>query len=192
MIRDEVSVNVPNALAIFRIAMVVPIMSLTRADDIESHYAIAAILFLIAAFTDFLDGYWARRTTGGTVLGAFLDTTADKIMVTGTLLALVSVDHVSIWPAAIIIFREFTVMALRGVVAQRGGLIAPSTWGKIKAFTQYAAIFFAFIRFADRWGPWYFDQYLMLIAVVATIGSAWGYITAFWEVVKTEPTQVKT
>jgi CDP-diacylglycerol--glycerol-3-phosphate 3-phosphatidyltransferase len=192
MIRDEVSVNVPNALAIFRIAMVVPIMSLTRADDIERHYAIAAILFLIAAFTDFLDGYWARRTTGGTVLGAFLDTTADKIMVTGTLLALVSVDHVSIWPAAIIIFREFTVMALRGVVAQRGGLIAPSTWGKIKAFTQYAAIFFAFIRFGEELGPLYFDEWLMLIAVVATIGSAWGYITAFWEVVKTEPTQVKT
>ncbi len=185
-------VNFPNALALFRILMVVPIMALTRADGIENHYAIAAVLFLVASFTDFLDGYWARRTTGGTVLGAFLDTTADKIMVTGILLALVSVDRVSIWPAAIIIFREFTVMALRGVVAQRGGLIAPSTWGKIKAFTQYAAIFFAFIRFADKWGPWYFDQWLMLVAVIATIGSAWGYVTAFWDVVKTGPSQVKS
>jgi CDP-diacylglycerol--glycerol-3-phosphate 3-phosphatidyltransferase len=185
-------INIPNALAVFRIAMVVPIMSFTRADQIENQFAIAAGLFLIASFTDFLDGYWARRTTGGTVLGAFLDTTADKIMVTGTLLALVSVDRVSIWPASIIIFREFTVMALRGVVAQRGGLIAPSTWGKIKAFTQYAAIFWAFLRFADRWGPWYFDQWLMLIAVVATVGSAWGYVSAFWSVVRTEPKQVST
>ncbi len=184
--------NFPNALAVFRIAMVVPIMALTRADEIDRHYEMAAVLFLIAAFTDFLDGYWARRTTGGTVLGAFLDTTADKIMVTGTLLALVSVDHVSIWPAAIIIFREFTVMALRGVVAQRGGLITPSAWGKIKAFTQYAAIFFAFIRFADRWGPWYFDQWLMLVAVLATIGSAWGYVTAFWGVIRTQPDQVRS
>jgi CDP-diacylglycerol--glycerol-3-phosphate 3-phosphatidyltransferase len=189
---SRMTLNFPNALAVFRVVMVVPIMAFTRADQIENNYLIAAILFGIASFTDFLDGYWARRTTGGTVLGAFLDTTADKIMVTGTLLALVSVDHVSIWPAAIIIFREFTVMALRGVVAQRGGLIAPSTWGKIKAFTQYAAIFFAFLRFTDRWGPWYFDQYLMLIAVVATIGSAWGYITSFWSVVKSEPTQAKT
>lgn len=186
------TINVPNALALFRIVMVVPIMAFTRADQIENHYVIAASLFLVAAFTDFLDGYWARRTTGGTVLGAFLDTTADKIMVTGTLLALVSVDHVSIWPAAIIIFREFTVMALRGVVAQRGGLIAPSTWGKIKAFTQYAAIFFAFLRFSEKLGPWYFDQWLMLVAVIATIGSAWGYVTAFWDVVRTEPNQVKT
>jgi CDP-diacylglycerol--glycerol-3-phosphate 3-phosphatidyltransferase len=186
------AMNFPNALAIFRIAMVVPIMAFTRADELENHYVIAAGLFLIASFTDFLDGYWARRTTGGTVLGAFLDTTADKIMVTGTLLALVSVDRVSIWPAAIIIFREFTVMALRGVVAQRGGLIAPSTWGKLKAFSQYAAIFWAFLRFSERWGPWYFDQYLMLIAVVATIGSAWGYATAFWSVVRTTPTEAKT
>jgi CDP-diacylglycerol--glycerol-3-phosphate 3-phosphatidyltransferase len=185
------SVNVPNALAIFRIAMVLPIMAFTRADQIENHYAIAAALFVVASFTDFLDGYWARRTTGGTVLGAFLDTTADKVLVTGTLLALVSVDRVSIWPAAIIVFREFTVMALRGVVAQRGGLIAPSTWGKIKAFSQYAAIFSAFLRLADRWGPWYLDQWLMLIAVLATIGSAWGYASAFWSVVRTEPSDLK-
>jgi CDP-diacylglycerol--glycerol-3-phosphate 3-phosphatidyltransferase len=186
------SYNFPNLLALFRIVMVLPIMSFVRADQIEHHFTIAGVLFLVAAFTDFLDGYWARRTTGGTILGAFLDTTADKILVTGTLLALVSVDRVSIWPAAIIIFREFTVMALRGVVAQRGGLIAPSTWGKIKAFTQYAAIFFACIRFSTKWGPWYFDQYLMLIAVVATIGSAWGYMTAFWKVVRSEPSQAKT
>jgi len=186
------ALNFPNALAVFRIAMVVPIMAFTRADEVDNHFVIAAALFLVASFTDFLDGYWARRTTGGTVLGAFLDTTADKIMVTGTLLALVSVDRVSIWPAAIIIFREFTVMALRGVVAQRGGLIAPSTWGKLKAFTQYAAIFFAFLRFSEKWGPWYFDQYLMLIAVIATIGSAWGYVAAFWSVVRHRPTDAKT
>jgi CDP-diacylglycerol--glycerol-3-phosphate 3-phosphatidyltransferase len=185
------SINFPNALALFRILMVVPIMSFTRADEIEHHFAIASGFFLVAAFTDFLDGYLARRTTGGTVLGAFLDTTADKIMVTGTLLALVSVDRVSIWPAAIIVFREFTVMALRGIVAQRGGLIAPSTWGKIKAFTQYVAIFAAFLRLGERWGPWFLDQYLMLIAVLATIGSAWGYITAFWSVVKVEPTEAR-
>ena len=113
--------------------MVLPIMAMTRADQFENHLIWAAVLFAVAAFTDFLDGFIARRTHGGTVLGAFLDTTADKILVTGTLLALVSVDLVSIWPAAIIIFREFAVMALRGVVAIRGGLIAPSTWGKIKA-----------------------------------------------------------
>ena len=172
--------------------MVVPIMAFVRADQIEGHFVIAAILFAIAVFTDFLDGYVARRTTGGTVLGAFLDTTADKILVTGVLLALVSVDRVSIWPAAIIIFREFTVMALRGVVAQRGGLIRPSTWGKLKAITQYAAIFLSFLRLAERWGPWYLDQWAMLVAVIATIGSMWGYLSAFWETIRSEPIETKT
>lgn len=172
--------------------MVLPIMAFTRADQIEHHFAIAAALFAVSAFTDFLDGWIARRTTGGTVLGAFLDTTADKILVTGTLLALVSVGRVSIWPAAIIIFREFTVMALRGVVAQRGGLIRPSTWGKIKAFTQFVAILLAFVRLTEPWGPWYLDQWAMLVAVVATIGSMWGYLTAFWDVVRSEPLEAKT
>lgn len=167
-------------------------MALTRADQIENHLIYAAVLFMIAAFTDFLDGYLARRTSGGTVLGAFLDTTADKILVTGTLLALVSIDIVSIWPAAIIIFREFAVMALRGVVAVRGGMIPPSTWGKIKTVAQFTAITLAFVRLSEPWGPWYLDQWVMLLAVLATIGSAWGYLGAFWHTVRTEPTQVSS
>lgn len=181
----------PDGLALFRMVMTIPIMAFARADQIEGHFVIAAALFAVTAATDSLDGYLARKSTGGTTLGAFLDTTADKILVTGTLLALVSVDRVSIWPAAIIVFREFTVMALRGVVAQGGGLIKPSTWGKAKAFTQYSAIFLAFFRLPERWGPWYLDQYAMLIAVVATVGSMWGYLTAFWDVIKTEPTKTK-
>jgi CDP-diacylglycerol---glycerol-3-phosphate 3-phosphatidyltransferase len=173
-------ISLPDILALIRIALVPVIMAFTRSDRIEHSLGIAAALFAVAAFTDFLDGYVARRTTGGTTLGAFLDTTADKILVTGTLFALVSIDRVSIWPAVIIVFREFTVMALRGVVAERGGLIQPSTWGKIKAASQFTAIFWAFLRFPDPWGPWYFDQWLMLIAVIATVGSAWGYVSAFW------------
>ena len=179
-------------LALSRIVLVPFIMALTRSDRIEYALYYAAALFAIAAFTDFLDGYLARRTSGGTTLGAFLDTTADKILVTGTLLALVSIDRVSIWPAAIIIFREFTVMALRGVVAVRGGIIPPSTWGKIKTFTQFAAIFLAFVRLSEPWGPWYLDQWAMLIAVIATIGSAWGYMAAFLATVRSEPTHVNS
>jgi len=167
-------------------------MALARAEALDNHLIYAAVVFGVAAFTDFLDGYLARKTTGGTTLGAFLDTTADKILVTGTLFALVSVDLVSIWPASIIIFREIAVMALRGVVAQSGGLIRPSTWGKIKTVAQFSAIFWAFLRFAEPWGPWFFDQWLMLIAVLATVGSAWGYMTAFWHTVRSEPTEVKS
>lgn len=179
-------------LALSRIVLVPFIMALTRSEQIEYALYYAAALFAIAAFTDFLDGYLARRMSGGTTLGAFLDTTADKILVTGTLLALVSIDRVSIWPAAILIFREFAVMALRGVVAAEGGIIPPSTWGKLKTATQFAALFFAFLRLSEPWGPWYFDQWLMLIAVIATIGSAWGYMSAFWHTVRSEPNRVNS
>ena len=183
-IPEETRISLPDFLALIRIALVPVIMAFTRSDQVENALVIAAALFAVAAFTDFLDGYVARRTTGGTTLGAFLDTTADKILVTGTLFALVSIDRVSIWPAVIIVFREFAVMALRGVVAERGGLIRPSTWGKMKALAQFTAIFWAFLRFPETWGPWYFDQWLMLLAVIATVGSAWGYLSAFWYAVR--------
>jgi phosphatidylglycerophosphate synthase len=84
------------------------------------------------------------------------------------------------------------VMALRGAVATQGGLIAPSTWGKIKFGTQFLAIFLAFFRLPDRWGIWYLDQWVMLLAVIATVGSAWGYISAFWHTVRSEPTRART
>ncbi len=171
--------------------MTFPIMMLVRADHIDRYLVWAAVLFAIAAFSDVVDGYLARRSTGGTVLGAFLDTTADKILVTGTLIALVSIDHVSVWPAVIIIFREFVVMALRGVVAHGGGIVAPSTWGKAKAFAQYFAISLAFVRLPVRWGPWYLDQYVMLIAVVVTIASLWGYLSSFWHIVRSEPVDTR-
>lgn len=172
--------------------LTLPVMMLARADHVDRYLVYAAVVFGVAAITDVVDGYLARRSTGGTTLGAFLDTTADKVLVTGALLALVSVEHVSIWPASIIIFREFAVMALRGVVAHGGGIIDPSTWGKAKAFTQYAAIFLAFLRLPERWGPWYLDQYVMLIAVVVTVASMWGYLTAFWHVVKSEPLDTRS
>ncbi len=166
-------------------------MALVRSPQIDNHLVYAALLFAVAALTDFLDGYVARRRMRETILGGFLDTTADKILVTGVLLALVSRDLVSIWPASIIIFREFTVMALRGVVAAQGGIIRPSTWGKVKTFTQFGAILLAFVRLSDRWGSWYLDQWVMLIAVLATVGSAWGYVAAFWHTVRSDPAGIK-
>lgn len=181
----EASISFPDYLALARVVAVPLVMALTRAgDDLAHNLGLAAIVFAAAAVTDFLDGYLARRWKQESVLGAFLDTTADKILVTGALLALVSIDRVSIWAAVVIIFREFAVMALRGVVATSGGLIRPSTWGKIKAAAQFGAIFAAFLRLPGRWGPWYFDQWLMWVAVIVTIASFWGYLTAFWDVVR--------
>jgi CDP-diacylglycerol--glycerol-3-phosphate 3-phosphatidyltransferase len=154
-------------------------MALTVGEGNEARQLVAAcVLFTIAAITDFFDGYLARKWNVTSTLGAFLDTTADKLLVTGSLLALVSIDRVSIWAALIIVMREFVVMALRGLVALGGGTVRPSQWGKIKATAQFIAIGFAF-------GGLFFDQWLMLIAVVLTVVSAWQYLAGFWETVRT-------
>lgn len=162
-------------------------MVLARAQDrLEGALGWAAALFTIAAVTDFLDGYLARRWKIESTLGAFLDTTADKLLVTGSLMALISIDRVSIWVALIIVMREFIVMALRGLVALSGGLIKPSQMGKAKALIQFVAIGFAFVRFSSPLGPFFLDEWLMGIAVVVTVASGWGYVQAFWETVRTE------
>jgi CDP-diacylglycerol--glycerol-3-phosphate 3-phosphatidyltransferase len=159
-------------------------MALTRSQDrVEHALGWAAALFTLAAITDFLDGYLARRWHVESILGAFLDTTADKLLVTGALLALTSIGRVSIWAAMVIVMREFLVMGLRGLVALGGGIVKPSTWGKIKAVAQYAAIILAYLRLPDRWGPLYLDQWVMWVAVIVTIASAWGYFATFSKIV---------
>jgi CDP-diacylglycerol--glycerol-3-phosphate 3-phosphatidyltransferase len=172
-------------MALARVFVVPVVMALTRAQDRLDHaLGIAGALFTVAAVTDFFDGYLARRWKVESTLGAFLDTTADKLLVTGSLLALVSIDRVSIWAALIIVMREFVVMALRGLVALGGGTVRPSTWGKIKATAQFVAIGLAFVRLASPWGPLYLDQWAMIVAVVLTIASGWQYLAGFWETVR--------
>lgn len=184
-LRWRCAITIPDLLAVARVILVPVVMVLVRsADSIEHAYGYAATLFVVAALTDFFDGYLARRWDVTTTLGAFLDTTADKLLVTGTLFALVSVDRVSIWAAVIIVMREFIVMALRGLVAISGSFIAPSTWGKVKATVQFTAIGLALLRLPEPWGPMYLDQWAMWVAVGVTIASGWQYISVFMDTVR--------
>jgi CDP-diacylglycerol---glycerol-3-phosphate 3-phosphatidyltransferase len=137
------------------------------------------VLFALAACTDFLDGFLARRWAITTKLGSFLDTTADKLLVSGALIALVSVDRASPWIAAIIIARELVILGLRGVVAADGTVFAPSLAGKLKANVQFIAIFLAIVRFDVSLGPLLLDEWAMLAAAVITVLSAVEYLARF-------------
>ena len=177
--------SLPNLLAVARILMTPVIMALVLAEGTIAHnYTYAVVLFVVAAVTDFLDGYFARRWNIGTVLGAFLDSTADKLLVTGSLLALIAVDRASVWVALIIIIREFTVVALRGMAALEGRVVKPSLWGKLKANAQFVAIGLAMVRLAEPWGPFYLDEWAMWFAAAVTIASGWQYVANFWSVVR--------
>src|SRR4051794_31535501 len=89
-------------------------------DRVRYAYVVAGILFAIAAATDFFDGLLARRWAQTSTLGSFLDTTADKLLVSGALVALVAVDRASPWIAFLIIGREILIMGLRGAIAADG------------------------------------------------------------------------
>ncbi|GAE89211.1 CDP-diacylglycerol--glycerol-3-phosphate 3-phosphatidyltransferase [Acetivibrio straminisolvens] len=139
---------------------------------------IAAMLFFIAASTDGLDGYIARKRKQVTNFGKFLDPIADKLLVTAALIALVERNDLSSWVAIIIIAREFIITGLRLVAASEGIVIAASKWGKIKTVTQIIAILAALVRgyLVDVLLGFPIDKILILLAVIATIYSAYEYI----------------
>ncbi len=145
----------------------------------RSAYTAGAAVFAVAAMTDFVDGYLARRWAVTTKLGSFLDTTADKLLVSGALIALVDVNRASPWIAAVIIGRELLILGLRGVVAAEGMVFAPSIWGKLKTNVQFLAIFLAILRYGEPLGPLRLDEWAMLAAAGITVMSAVEYLARF-------------
>ncbi|HXF35718.1 MAG TPA: CDP-alcohol phosphatidyltransferase family protein, partial [Actinomycetota bacterium] len=124
----------------------------------------------------------ARRWGATTTLGNFLDTTADKLLVTGALIALVAVGRASPWVATIIVGRELVILGLRGAAAADGTVMVPSIWGKLKANVQFAAILLALLRLPEPFGPLYLDEYVMLAAAAITVMSAVEYLARFGSV----------
>jgi CDP-diacylglycerol--glycerol-3-phosphate 3-phosphatidyltransferase len=139
----------------------------------------AALLFAFAAATDWWDGRLARRWNLTTTLGSFLDTTADKLLVTGVLIALIGADRVSPWIVAIIVGRELIILGLRGVVAVDGAVMQPSIWGKLKTTIQFVAILLAILRPGGPIGGQYLDEWVMLVAAFITVMSAVDYLQRF-------------
>jgi CDP-diacylglycerol--glycerol-3-phosphate 3-phosphatidyltransferase len=140
---------------------------------------VTAVLFAVAAATDWIDGYLARRWEVTTKLGSFLDTTADKLLVTGVLIGLVAVERASPWVAVIIIGRELMVLGLRGAIAAEGTVMQPSIWGRLKTAVQFLAILLAILRPGDEIGGAFVDEWVMLAAAAITVGSAIDYFSAF-------------
>ncbi|MGH2735226.1 MAG: CDP-diacylglycerol--glycerol-3-phosphate 3-phosphatidyltransferase [Actinomycetota bacterium] len=168
------------SITLARMAAIPAIMALVLVGDSWSKaYPAAAALFVAAALTDFVDGYLARRWAAATPLGSFLDTTADKLLVTGTLIALVAVDRASPWVVTIIVGREFVILALRGLVAAGGDVMAPSLWGKLKANVQFVAVTLAILRPRVEVGALLLDEWVMIVAAAVTVASAVEYLVRF-------------
>lgn len=144
--------------------------------SITYNQIIAALIFIIAASTDSLDGYIARKRKLVTNLGKLLDPLADKLLVSAVLVSLVEMDKLGAWIVIVIISREFAVTGLRQIALLEGIVMAASKWGKWKTAAQITAIIalllnnfpFAFINFP-------FDVITSWIAAIITVYSGIDY-----------------
>jgi CDP-diacylglycerol--glycerol-3-phosphate 3-phosphatidyltransferase len=172
--------SIPNLLALTRLILTpVAMVLILRSPDNTAFTVAAATVFSIAAVTDFADGYLARRWRITTTLGAFLDTVADKVLITGAFIALVQIDTASTWVVVIIISREIAVMGLRSVAALDQGTVPPSMFGKWKATVQFVAILIAIIKPPVDIGPLRLDEWILWVAVIVTVISAGDYFSRF-------------
>ena len=201
--------NLPNKITISRIALVplfmifvIPIPDATvnlplfafmknemlRINEFINSYGnyVAAVLFILAASTDGVDGYIARKHKLITAFGKFLDPIADKLLITAALIALVQRDVVTGWAAMIIISRELLVTGMRLVAAGEGQVVAANKSGKIKMVCQTVAVSvallnnFPFSLVTDI----KIDAYLMFIAVIVTIYSGIDFFVKNIKVIK--------
>lgn len=168
--------NLANKLTILRIFLV-PIFMIFLLNKIPYGVSIAAGIFIIAAITDTLDGYIARKRNEITNFGKFMDPLADKLLVSAALISLVQMGKLSAWVVVIIIAREFTISILRAVAASEGIVIAASWWGKAKTITQIIAIIAILLdNFPFRYINFPFDMIMMWVSVIFTIISGIDYI----------------
>jgi CDP-diacylglycerol--glycerol-3-phosphate 3-phosphatidyltransferase len=176
--------NIPNSLTLFRIVLI-PFFILVFYLPFTWSNLAACLVFSIAAITDLLDGYLARKLQQISKLGEFLDPVADKLMIAVALVLLVEQDPRPLLalPAAVIIGREITVSALREWMAEMGARskVAVSVYGKIKTITQMVALILLIYR-DDLFGlPIYTIGLICLyIATILTLWSMLQYIASAW------------
>lgn len=167
--------NLANKLTLVRIILV-PVFMFVLLTNIRYGQFIAAGIFILAAITDGLDGYIARKHNQVTKLGKLMDPLADKLLVTAALVSLVEMRQLAAWVAFIIIGREFLVTGIRAVAAAEGIVISASKLGKYKTVAQIIAIVATMINnFPFEMINFPFQSIAMIVAVFFTIVSGVDY-----------------
>jgi CDP-diacylglycerol--glycerol-3-phosphate 3-phosphatidyltransferase len=183
--------NLPNTLTILRIFFVPFLVAVMVEQNLRIEWRGAVLvtnaflalgIFLIAAATDLLDGYLARRWKQITTVGTLLDPIADKLLISAALISLVQIRRVPAWMVVLIIGREFAVSGLRSIAAAEGYTIHASDLGKTKMITQVVAI--SMILVSIRWEALSgFAMLWMWGVVIFGIASAVQYFRKFWRMV---------
>ena len=180
--------NLPNILTVARIVLVpfLMVVLLTRFEG-ELVFGVAkeivgAAIFGVAAFTDWLDGYLARRRNQVTQLGQLMDPLADKLLITAALVSLVQMGMASAWMVAVILGRELAITVLRSVAYVRGVTIPASSLGKVKMGTQVFAILLLILG-RQVWLFWVVGQIALWVVLTTALWSAVDYYRRFSHIV---------
>ena len=180
----EAIFTAPNLISLLRICLIPVVVSFLFSSNRLSSL-LAALFFSIAAFTDWLDGYLARRKNVVTTLGKYLDPIADKLLVAVALIMLISLDRVESWIVMLIVGRELAVTSLRFMAATNGIVIESTQLGKIKTTLQIIATIFLILHYE------YFSldiqamgKVFLWLALVATLWSGVDYFYRFFRRMK--------
>jgi CDP-diacylglycerol--glycerol-3-phosphate 3-phosphatidyltransferase len=184
--------NLPNLLTLARVAAV-PVVVILLLSDSRISGMWAAAIFGLAAVTDFVDGWLARKWGVVTVLGKFLDPLADKLIVMAALIMLIPLDRVPAWAVFVILAREMVVTGLRSIASSEGIVIDASALGKYKTIYQMIAIpglmlhYDYYWFFGLEWGVFHvnmhnFGFFFFFIAFVLTLWSGIDYLQKFFRV----------
>ena len=178
------SMNLPNKLTILRVILIPFFVFFMLAPYFEGYgNYIAVAIFIIASFTDFLDGYLARRDNLVTNFGKFMDPLADKLLVCAALICLIETGQLPAWVVVIIISREFIISGFRLIASDNGVVIAASYWGKFKTVSQMLMVIVLILNI-DHIVFAVLGTALMWIAVALTVISLVDYIVKNKDVLK--------
>ena len=176
--------NLPNKITLARIVLIIPFVILAIPGRPVTDI-LAAVVFLVASLTDFLDGHIARKRGQVTNFGKLMDPLVDKILVSAAMILLVSVGRLPAWVMIVILLREFTVDGLRALAAEKGQIIAASMWGKSKTVSQMTMAMLLLLKSCFT-GDFYnvLCQVAIYAALALTLYSGYDYMRKGWKYIK--------
>ncbi|MGH7429356.1 MAG: CDP-diacylglycerol--glycerol-3-phosphate 3-phosphatidyltransferase, partial [Candidatus Methylomirabilaceae bacterium] len=178
----DTNVNLPNLLTVSRI-LLIPVFVLLFWTPTPGRSLAAAVVFVIAAVTDLLDGYLARRRSQVTKLGRLLDPIADKLLVLSGLILLVQYQRVAAVVAILIIAREVAVTGVRAIAASQGIVLSAETIGKYKMVAQVVAIVLLILEdgiVPAAWNLHLVGTVVLYAALALALISGGRYLLSFW------------
>jgi CDP-diacylglycerol---glycerol-3-phosphate 3-phosphatidyltransferase len=172
--------NLPNTITMLRIGVIPALFCLLFSPG-PAMSIVLAILFIVAALTDLLDGYIARRFEIVTTMGKFLDPIADKLIVNTAMILMIPIGRIPAWIVAVIIIRDFAVDGIRNIASSEGMIIQASPLGKRKTLCQIFAVSALMIHYPFIGADAHMiGMVILYIALILTVTSGFDYFLKFY------------